>query len=185
MVHARQPVLEDAARKVRCFTMMAAWHLQVARQSSSYICCSDCKLLPRCLLHNDCRCEATCGLFCCRTSGGDKVEAFLCGPDDVLVPATITDLKSGSYTVDFTVTRAGAWTLKPRVQTSSPASTPQTFLHPYMHACMWCAHDCMISFTLIFLPCPHTHFLWLTSGQRLLEVAFPSILFIHRLMLRN
>ncbi len=53
--------------------------------------------------------------YCCRTSGGDKVEAWLCGPEEALVPASVTDLKNGSYCVEFCVAHAGAWTLKPRV----------------------------------------------------------------------
>lgn len=63
----------------------------------------------------------------CRTTGGDKVEAWLCGPADALVPAAVTDLKNGCYSVRFTVPRAGAWTLKPRVSAPLHPSRPNPF----------------------------------------------------------
>jgi hypothetical protein len=43
------------------------------------------------------------------------VEACLYGPEEAVVPATVTDLLNGSYTLTFTVKRQGTWTLKPRV----------------------------------------------------------------------
>ncbi|CAL8470626.1 g10168 [Coccomyxa elongata] len=79
-----------------------------------------------------------------RTSGGDKVEAFLCGPDNALVPATITDLKSGSYTVDFTVTRAGTWTLKPRVNEEAMDAAQRTIQACYGPVS---AADCQVAWT--------------------------------------
>lgn len=44
------------------------------------------------------------------------MEAWLCGPDEALIPAAVTDLKNGTYSVEFCVARAGAWTLKAQVR---------------------------------------------------------------------
>ena len=51
-----------------------------------------------------------------RTSGGDKVEAFLTGPGDAVLPVAVKDLGNGCYTLSSTATRPGAWTIKPRVR---------------------------------------------------------------------
>ena len=58
----------------------------------------------------------------CRTTGGDKVEAFLTGPGDAVLPVAVKDLGNGCYMLSSTATRPGAWTLKPRV--SADAQLP-------------------------------------------------------------
>ena len=53
----------------------------------------------------------------CRTSGGDKVEAFLSGPGDAVLPVAVEDLGNGCYLLSCTVNRPATWTIKPRVRT--------------------------------------------------------------------
>lgn len=57
------------------------------------------------------------------------MEAWLCGPDGALIPAAVTDLKNGTYSVEFCVARAGAWTLKARVR------------HLLRHITLYTVHD--------------------------------------------
>ncbi len=53
----------------------------------------------------------------CRTSGGDKVEAFLSGPGDAVLPVAVKDLGNGCYLLSCTANRPGTWTIKARVRT--------------------------------------------------------------------
>ena len=59
----------------------------------------------------------------CRTSGGDKVEAFLCGPGDAVLPVAVKDLNNGCYVLSSTADKPGTWTIKPRVGNTSEFST--------------------------------------------------------------
>lgn len=61
--------------------------------------------------------ETACASVC-RTSGGDKVEAFLCGPGDAVLPVAVKDLDSGCYELSATANRPGTWTIKPRVSSA-------------------------------------------------------------------
>lgn len=53
----------------------------------------------------------------CRTSGGDKVETFLSGPGDAVLPVAVKDLGNGCYLLSCTANRPGTWTIKARVRT--------------------------------------------------------------------
>ena len=50
-----------------------------------------------------------------RTSGGDKVEAFLTGPGGAVFPVAIKDLGNGCYTLSSATNRPGPWVIKPLV----------------------------------------------------------------------
>lgn len=50
-----------------------------------------------------------------RTSGGDKVEAFLTGPGGAVLPVAVRDLGNGCYTLSSSTNRPGIWIMKPLV----------------------------------------------------------------------
>ena len=64
-------------------------------------------------------CCASLSSGVCRTSGGDKVEAFLCGPGDAVLPIAAKDLGNGCYVLSGTADKPGTWTIKPRVRHTS------------------------------------------------------------------
>ena len=57
------------------------------------------------------------------------MEAFLCGPDEAVVPVGVKDLGNGSYVLTTAATRPGAWTIKARV-----SHTSRYCLHPLTFA---------------------------------------------------
>lgn len=43
------------------------------------------------------------------------MEAFLCGPNEAVLPVGVKDLGNGSYVLTAAANRPAAWTIKPRV----------------------------------------------------------------------
>ncbi len=46
------------------------------------------------------------------------MEAFLCGPDEAVLPVGVTNLNNGSYELTMAANRPGDWTIKPWVSYS-------------------------------------------------------------------
>ena len=68
-------------------------------------------------------CCASLSMAFCRTSGGDRVEAFLCGPGDAVLPVAVKDLGNGCYALSSTADKPGTWIIKPRVSNTSKCNS--------------------------------------------------------------